>query len=154
MNVKKFIGFIILEILLLCFMIYAMREFDVFGIGLFWDLKAFVMFTTIPTIVILINNSPKDIASYLTTIFYENENNALISESFKFIKLIKQTLLYSGILIALISIMMMLSDISPDGMMAKNAGTGLCGIIYSILTIVLIILPIENSLNKRKNKIE
>lgn len=150
MRIRKFIIVILLVLALLSYMILAMRDFTVFAVLLFWDLKAFLMIVIIPSLILLITYTPKEIALYIYTVLYKEEKqNDTINKSINFFKRIQRLIIYSGVFIFFFSIMMMLSDISSVSVIARNSATGLCGIIYALLFVILIILPIQNSLEKR-----
>ncbi len=56
--------------------------------------------------------------------------------------------IFTGILIFLFSIMIMLSDLCTEHM-GRSLGTALCGIIYPIILVLLFISPIKNKLEQR-----
>lgn len=151
MKKRRFILITLLILALLSYMMLAMKDenltINIFG--LFWDLKAFTMMLLIPLFVTLTTYSFKDIAEILVFSFQMTQNNIdRVKYALAFFKYLQVIYIFSGILIFLLSMMIMLSDLSPEHM-GRSLGTALCAIIYAFLIALLLISPIKNKIEQR-----
>ncbi len=140
----------IIELLLLAYMIFAMRDFTVFAVGLFWDLKAFILIVTFPFGIILFNYSFRMIAGNIS-LFFDKRIPAKddLERGIIFFDFAVKSYLYSGVFLFFFALMMMLSDISSVDVIGRNLATALCSVIYSLFIVILFLVPMKNRLEMK-----
>lgn len=149
MKIKRYITFFTGVVALLVLMSFIMNDFKGIYIEMFLDLNAFIMITIIPVLVTLTKYDIAEIATHIITAFSTKKLNVetymRANDFYKFQGLVY---IYTGILICLFSVMLMLRDLSIE-FIGKCLGTALCGFIYSILVILLYVLPVRMSLKDK-----
>lgn len=154
MKMKRFISVVVIVLLLLCYMIFAMKDYSVFVISLFWDLHGFIAVILIPLLVLQATYPIKEIANNLKLGFFSsNDDKKSLKRSLEFFKHFQKIYIFTGVLIFFVSIMVMLSNMSPE-YMGRILGTALCAVIYSILFVLIFFLPIINRLKQRLSILE
>ena len=150
MKMKRGGIIVMIELLLLAYMILAMRDFTVFAVGLFWDLRAFILIVTFPFGIILLNYSFRMIAGNISLPFDKGKSaKDDLERGIIFFDFAVKSYLYSGMFLFFFALMMMLSDISSVDVIGRNLATALCAIIYSLLIIILFLVPMKNRLEMK-----
>lgn len=149
MKIKRYTILVTAIVAFICLMMLIMNEFKGLYIEMFLDLKAFLMVIIIPSLTTLVKYNLTEIITHTQTAFSTKKLNIeTYLRAYDFYRYQGLVLIYTGVFILVFSIIVMLRDLSIEHI-GKCLGTALCGIIYTVIIIILYILPIRMTLKDK-----
>jgi len=141
-NIKRYLVFLFVSIMLILLMAFVLNDFKGFYLLIFVDLHALVAILLLPLIIMLMKYRISEIKNFIISVFKKSLTKDDYEKAYIFFKFKTQVVIGTGVFICIFSLISMMRNLSVENM-GRCLGTGLCGLLYSVLIVVFILLPVR-----------